>query len=64
MKTIQKPQPGESAPYTLDYIALVPDDGRVLQHLQDDSQTIKNYLRSLPASKLTTPHKAGEWTVQ
>ncbi|MEO8612382.1 MAG: DinB family protein [Chloroflexota bacterium] len=64
MKNISKPGPGESAPYTLDYIQMVPDGGRVLQHLQDNSQTIKNYLRSLPAAKLTTPHKEGEWTVQ
>jgi hypothetical protein len=64
MKTIQKPQSGESAPYTLDYIKLVPDDGRVLHHLQDNSQTVKNFVRALPAAKLTTPHAAAEWTVQ
>jgi hypothetical protein len=64
MKTIQKPQPGESAPYTEAYIALVPDDGRVLHHLQDNSQTVKNFVRALPAAKLTTPHAVSEWTVQ
>src|SRR5262245_7390101 len=64
MKLIQKPQPGESAPYTHDYIACVPDDDRVLQHLVDDQDVLKKYLHGLPPEKRTTPHKAGEWTVQ
>jgi hypothetical protein len=64
VKNISKPQPGESAPYTADYIACVPDDDQVLQHLVDDQAALKDYLTSLPAAKLTTPHKAGEWTVQ
>jgi hypothetical protein len=64
MKLIPKPQPGESAPYTHGYIAFVPDDGRVLQHLVDDQALITTYLKGLAPDKLTTPHAPGEWTVQ
>ncbi len=36
MRWINKPEAGEFAPYTSMYIDLLPDDGRVLQHLKTD----------------------------
>lgn len=64
MKTIPKPQPGEYAAYTMDYIKLVPDDGLLLRHLKEDEAVIKAYLRGLPPEKVATPHAPGEWTVK
>jgi len=61
---IAKPEVGEYAPYTIDYIKLVPDDNNVLEHLETNLTVISDHIRTLPADKLTTPHADGEWTVQ
>lgn len=64
MLNIPKPLEGEYAPYTLEYISEVPDDGQVLKHLEDNFKRVKTLVQSLDADKLITPHEAGEWTVQ
>jgi hypothetical protein len=40
MRTIQKPQEGEYAPYTIIYYDLLPDDGRVLEHMLEDLEQL------------------------
>ncbi len=64
MRTISKPQPGEYAPYTLDYMKLVPDDGLVLQHVETGLSTVRTVIEGIPAARLTTPCAENEWTVQ
>ena len=64
MKLIAKPASGEFAPYTSIYIDLLPNDGRILQHLATNLQNSSTFFRSIPPEKLTTPHRQGEWTVQ
>lgn len=64
MKKIEKPQAGEYAPYTIMYIGLLPDDGLVLKHLQDNLQATKNLILSLPAEKLVHRYAAGKWTIK
>ncbi len=64
MRTISKPQPGEYAPYTLDYMKLVPDDGLVLQHVETGLSTVRTVIEGIPAAWLTTPCGDNEWTVQ
>ena len=64
MLNIPKPLEGEYAPYTITYISQVPDDGQVLKHLANNFSRVKTLVESLDADKLTTPHEAGEWTVQ
>lgn len=59
---ISKPQPGEYAPYTIDYIKLVPDD--VFTQLETGLQSVRDVIGKLPAQWLTTPFAEGEWTVQ
>lgn len=63
-RTIQKPAASEFPPYASMYIDLLPDDGQLLQHLRDNIHSVKQYVDALPQDKLTTPHAAGEWTVQ
>lgn len=58
---IARPQPGEYAPYTIDYISLVPDED-VVKQLETSLAGLEALFRSVPADRLTTPHKAGEWT--
>lgn len=64
MESIQKPAEGEFAPYALAYINLVPDDGLVLQHLQDDVQTVTDLFLAQSDEKLSTPCAEGEWTMK
>ncbi len=64
MLAISKPEVGEYAPYTIDYINLVPDDNNVLEHLETNVTIISDQVRTLPTDKLMTPHADGEWTVQ
>jgi uncharacterized damage-inducible protein DinB len=64
MRTIAKPQPGEYAPYTIDYIKLVPDDGMVLTHLEANVRAVRQSVAAIPDKWLRMPFAAGEWTVQ
>jgi uncharacterized damage-inducible protein DinB len=64
MKIISKPAEGEYALYAAMYINLVPDDGLVLNYLQDNLQRMKDLVCSLPSEKLTWRFADGEWTVQ
>lgn len=64
MRKIEKPQAGEYAPYTIMYIGLLPDDGLVLKHLQDNLQATKNLILSLPAEKLAYRYAEGKWTIK
>jgi len=64
MQKIQKPNPGEYAPYAIAYIDLVPQDGLVYQHLQVNLTSNLEFIRSFPPEKRTLPWQAGEWTVQ
>lgn len=64
MKTIPKPAAGEYAPYAIMYIGLLPDDGLVLKHLQDNMETVFDLIRSLPTDKLSYRWAEGEWTIK
>lgn len=63
-KIIPKPLEGEYAPYTIMYIGLLPDDGLVLKHLQDNLEKVKSLILPLPEEKLITPCAEGEWTIK
>lgn len=64
MRIIPKPFEGEYPPYAIMYIKLLPDDGRILDHLQTNLQQVKDLVYSLPSNRLDTPHAEGEWTVK
>ncbi len=64
MKMIPRPLEGEYAPYAIMYIGLLPDDGLVLSHMQDNLERITTLVRPLSAAKLTHPFAHDEWTVQ
>ena len=61
---IPKPEAGEFPPYASMYIDLIPDDGRVLEHLRDNMTVVQEHIKTLPSEKLATPHAEGEWTVK
>jgi len=64
MKLIEKPQPGEYAPYAIMYIGLLPDDRLVLKYLKDNLKTAKIFILSLPKEKLTHRYAEGKWTIK
>jgi len=64
VKRIEKPKEGEYAPYTIMYIGLLPDDGLILKHLQDNLQATKNLILSLPAEMLAYRYAEGKWTIK
>jgi uncharacterized damage-inducible protein DinB len=64
MMKIEKPVEGEYAPYTLSYIGLLPDDGLVLQHLEDNLKATSDFILSLPEEKLTSRYAEGKWTIK
>ncbi|HEY0428611.1 MAG TPA: DinB family protein [Pyrinomonadaceae bacterium] len=64
MKKIEKPGEDEYAPYTIMYIGLLPDDGLVLQHLQNNLQATIDFILSLPEEKLSICPAAGKWTIK
>ena len=61
--SIARPAPGEYRDYASEYVTLVPEDGRITDHLEANARRFESLLRAYPASLLRTPHAPGEWTV-
>jgi len=64
LKLIPKPKSGEYAPYTIMYIGLLPDDGLILKHLQDNLDNSVRFVRSLPEEIVTARYAEDEWTIK
>lgn len=61
---IEKPKAGEFAPYTINYIKLLPDDAEILRHLSENLQTTSDFILSLPPEKLDYVYAPGKWTIR
>lgn len=64
MKPIEKPVAGEFAPYASMYIDLLPDDGRVLDHLRENVIVTTRWIRALPAETLVRRSAPDKWTIK
>src|SRR3982751_3358845 len=64
LRSISKPHEGEFAPYAMMYIGLLPDDGLVLHHMQENFKIVRDLIQPLTEAQLTTPFAAGEWTIK
>jgi uncharacterized damage-inducible protein DinB len=64
MRRIAKPNEGEYAPYTVRYIGLLPDDGRVLEHLRDNFHQTRDLVVSLSGEQLAFRYAEGKWTIK
>lgn len=64
MRIIPKPLPREHVPYVSMYIDLLPNDGRILQHLRDNLEASKQFIATFPEAALATPHAPNEWTIK
>lgn len=64
MRRIEKPNQDEHASYVIQYIGLLPNDGKVLDHLRTNLQATGVFLRSLPEEKLMHRYAEGKWTIK
>ncbi len=64
MRHIPKPESGEYDPYAIMYIKLLPDDGNLLQHMEDNLKKVEELARSFPEDELRTAHHPDEWTIK
>jgi uncharacterized damage-inducible protein DinB len=64
MKLISKPKEGEFPAYASMYIDLIPEDGLVLQHMEENSKKLKYLALSLTEEKLTYRYAEGKWTIK
>jgi hypothetical protein len=60
--TLSKPEAGEYAEYYKQYISLVPSDD-LIKELEDQRNLFKEFIRSLPDSKMDFSYAEGKWTV-
>jgi uncharacterized damage-inducible protein DinB len=63
-RNIDKPADGEFNPYAITYISLLPDDGRVLNHLKENGSLIRSFIMQLSEQKLVHRYAEGKWTVK
>jgi uncharacterized damage-inducible protein DinB len=64
MRLVPKPRPGEYPPYAGMYLDLLPDDGRLLQHLRDGLQCAVGLVSALPEAALLHRYAPGKWTIK
>ncbi len=64
MRKITKPLPGEYPEYAIMYMKLLPDDGLVLQHMQESFIAVKELIYSLPEAKLYHRYAPGKWSIK
>jgi uncharacterized damage-inducible protein DinB len=63
-RTIEKPKDGEYPAYAHMYIDLLPDDGHILKHLADNLEATKQFVRSIPPTRLLHRYATGKWTIK
>jgi uncharacterized damage-inducible protein DinB len=64
MRLIDKPSEKEYAPYTIMYIGLLPDDGRVLWHMFENLALTADFIKSLSQEQLAYRYAEGKWTIK
>ncbi len=64
MRLIPKPLPGEYPPYAEMYMKLLPDDGLILKHMEENFQKSKVFFYSLPAEKLLHRYRENKWSIK
>jgi uncharacterized damage-inducible protein DinB len=64
MRVIPKPQPGEYDPYAIMYIKLLPDDGLILKHLEENGKAARTFFLSIPKNRLEYRYAPGKWTIK
>lgn len=64
MRLIHKAKQGDYPAYAEIYMKWLPDDGLILQHLEDNFQSVKQFIYSLPEEKLYYRYQPGKWSIK
>ncbi len=64
LRVIKKPDDGEYPAYAHIYIDLLPDDGLILKHLDDNLTSTKQFIASIPKPRLLHRYVEGKWTIK
>lgn len=64
MSQIERPQAGEYLPYFKRYIALVPADTELLEHLSGSLQPLVDQLKGLSEAQLLYRYQPEKWTIK
>jgi uncharacterized damage-inducible protein DinB len=64
LRVIGKPEEGEYPAYAHIYIDLLPDDGLILKHLDDNLKSTKKFVASIPKARLQHRYAEGKWTIK
>jgi uncharacterized damage-inducible protein DinB len=64
LRLIEKPREGEYPAYAHIYIDLLPDDGLILKHLEDNLKATRKYVASIPEDRLLHRYAEGKWTIK
>jgi uncharacterized damage-inducible protein DinB len=64
LRAIEKPGDSEYPAYAHIYIDLLPDDGLILNHLEDNLAGTMRLIRSIPEDRLLHRYAEGKWTIK
>jgi uncharacterized damage-inducible protein DinB len=64
LKVIEKPEPPEYPAYAHIYIDLLPDDGQILKHLEDNLKSTRRFIASISKARLLRRYAEGKWTIK
>jgi len=64
MRKISPPQTGEYPSYAIMYMQLLPTDGLILKHLQDNFNMVKRLIYSLPENILYHRYAPDKWSIK
>jgi len=64
LRVIEKPADGEYPAYAHIYIDLLPDDGLILKHLQENVKATQQFVATIPEARLLHRYAEGKWTIK
>jgi uncharacterized damage-inducible protein DinB len=64
LRVIEKPGEGEYPAYAHIYLDLLPADGLILQHLDDNLKSTRKFVASIPKARLLHRYAEGKWTIK
>jgi uncharacterized damage-inducible protein DinB len=64
LKLIEKPADAEYPAYAHIYIDLLPNDGLILKHLQENVKATHQFIASIPEDRLLHRYAEGKWTIK
>ena len=64
LRVIEKPADEEYPAYAHIYIDLLPNDGLILKHLQENVKATQQFVASIPKDRLLHRYAEGKWTIK